>query len=150
VLWLDSVNTPDTKTRATGDAEHTTVERLLDFYISNGIHVFLSLLAALLFVAAVIATFDVIVRDFPKLWHPTNEYDILHSILQKVLLVAITAELGLLLLYHRTTAAVEVVIFVIARRLAAVEITGLDLLLGVVGLGALIIIRFYFLQRISE
>jgi len=90
------------------------------------------------------------VRDFPKLWHPANEYDVLHTILQKVLLVAITAELGLLLLYHRTTAAVEVVIFVIARRLVAAEITGLDLLLGVVALAALIVLRFYYLPRLPD
>jgi hypothetical protein len=134
----------------TGDVAHTKLESLLDLYISNGIHVFLSFLAALVFVAAVIAIFDVIVRDFPKLWHPANEYDVLHTVLQKVLLVAITAELGLLLLYHRTTAAVEVVIFVIARRLVAAEITGLDLLLGVVALGALIVLRFYYLPRIAE
>jgi hypothetical protein len=144
------VNVTDSKARATGDSEHTPIESLLDLYISNGIHVFLSFLAALVFVAAVIAAFDVIVRDFPKLWHPANEYDVLHTVLQKVLLVAITAELGLLLLYHRTTAAVEVVIFVIARRLVAAEITGLDLLLGVVALAALIVLRFYYLPRIPE
>jgi len=144
------VNATDSKERATGEHEHTKIEQLFDVYISNGIHVFLSLLAALVFVAAVIATFDVIVRDFPKLWHPANEYDVLHTVLQKVLLVAITAELGLLLLYHRTTAAVEVVIFVIARRLVAAEITGLDLLLGAVALAGLIVIRFYYLPRVSE
>jgi hypothetical protein len=144
------VNETDSNARATGDVAHTKAEKLLDLYISNGIHVFLSLLAALVFVAAVIAAFDVIVREFPKLWHPANEYDVLHSVLQKILLVAITAELGLLLLYHRTTAAVEVVIFVIARRLVAAEITGLDLLLGVVALAGLIVIRFYYLPRMPE
>jgi hypothetical protein len=144
------VNATDSNTRATADAKHTRIESLLDRYISNGIHVFLSLLAALVFIAAVIATFDVVVRDFPKLWHPANEYDVLHTILQKILLVAITAELGLLLLYHRTTAAVEVVIFVIARRLVAAEITGLDLLLGVVALAALVVLRFYYLPRLPE
>jgi hypothetical protein len=144
---LDQVNATDSN--ATGEV-HTRIENLLDLYISNGIHVFLSLLAALVFVAAVIATFDVVVHDFPKLWYPINEYDVLHTIIQKVLLVAITAELGLLLLYHRTTAAVEVVIFVIARRLVAAEITGLDLLLGVVALAALVVLRFYYLPRIPD
>jgi hypothetical protein len=144
------VNATDSNTRATSDVKHTKIEILLDLYISNGIHVFLSLLAVLVFLAAVVATFDVVVREFPKLWHPASEYDVLHTILQKVLLVAITAELGLLLLYHRTTAAVEVVIFVIARRLVAAEITGLELLLGVVALTALVVLRFYYLPRIPE
>ncbi|MCU1306992.1 MAG: hypothetical protein JWN45_1687 [Acidobacteriaceae bacterium] len=144
------MNATDSSARSTGDVAHTKLEGLLDVYISNGIHVFLSFLAALVFVAAVIAAFDVLVRDFPKLWHPANEYDVLHTVLQKVLLVAITAELGLLLLYHRTTAAIEVVIFVIARRLVAAEITGLDLLLGVVALAGLIVIRFYYLPRMPD
>jgi hypothetical protein len=144
------VNATDPNVRTTEEVPHTRTEQLLDLYVSNGIHVFLSLLAVLVFLAAVVATFDVVVRDFPKLWHPANEYDVLHTILQKVLLVAITAELGLLLLYHRTTAAVEVVIFVIARRLVAAEITGLELLLGVVALAALVVLRFYYLPRLPE
>jgi hypothetical protein len=39
---------------------------------------------------------------------------------------------------------------VIARRLVAAEITGLDLLLGAVALAGLIVIRFYYLPRVSE
>jgi hypothetical protein len=135
---------------ATSGGRLTRLETLLDFYLSNGIHIFLAVLAGFTLIAAVVAGFDVIVHDFPKLLHPANEYDILHTVLQKVLLVAISAELGLLLLYHRTTAAIEVVIFVIARRLVAVEITGLDLLLGVVALAGLIVIRYYYLPRMEE
>jgi len=69
----------------------------------------------------------------------------LHQIIQSILLVAIAAELALLLLFHRTGAAIEVVIFVIARKMVTPGITGLELLLGATALAGLIIVRFYYL-----
>jgi hypothetical protein len=53
--------------------------------------------------------------------------------------------LGLLLLFHRTSAAVEVVIFIIARKMVNPTISALDLLLGAAALAGLIIVRFYYL-----
>jgi hypothetical protein len=64
-----------------------------------------------------------------------------------VLLVAIAAELALLFLFHRTSAAVEVLIFVIARKMVAPGISGVELLAGVAALAALVAIRFYFIPR---
>jgi len=96
-------------------------------------------------VAAVIATYDTIVRDLPKLWQPTDEYKALYDIIANILLIAIAAELGLLLLFHRTSAAIEVIIFVIARKLVSPEIKALDLLIGAAALSGLLVVRFYFL-----
>jgi hypothetical protein len=62
-----------------------------------------------------------------------------------MLLVAITAELGLLLLFHRTSAAIEVVMFVIARRMVATDVSSLELLLGTAALAGLLVVRFYYL-----
>jgi len=62
-------------------------------------------------------------------------------------LVAIAAELALLFLFHRTSAAVEVLIFVIARKMVAPGISGVELLAGVAALAALVAIRFYFIPR---
>src|SRR5262245_46322293 len=84
------------------------IDRWLSRNLGNSIHLFLSLLAVLILAAAAIATWDVLVRDFPKLLRPINEYSVLQEILQTILLIAIAAELGLLLLFHRPTAAVEV------------------------------------------
>jgi hypothetical protein len=70
---------------------------------------------------------------------------VLHQIIQSILLVAIAAELGLLLLFHRTSAAIEVVIFVIARKMVTPDISALELLLGAAALAGLIIVRFYYL-----
>src|SRR5260370_23513076 len=123
----------------------TSAERFLDRYLGNGIHLFLSLLAILILVAAGIAAVEILIRDLPQLWRQSSEYDALHQIIQSILLVAIAAELALLLLFHRTSAAIEVVIFVVARKMVTPGISGLELLLGTAALAGLIGVRFYYL-----
>ena len=124
----------------------TAAERFLHRYLGDGVHLFLSLLAILILVAAAVATFEVVIRDFPRLWSPpSSEYDALHIIIQNLLLIAIAAELALLFLFHRTSAAIEVLIFVVARKMVTPTISGWELLAGVVALAGLIAIRFYFL-----
>ena len=131
----------------TREGEETAFELLIDRHLGNAIHLFLSVLALMILVAAAIAAFDILVRDFPKLWQQANEYDVLHQIIQNILLAAIAAELSLLLLFHRTGAAIEVVIFVIARKMVTPGISGLELLLGATALAGLIIVRFYYLPK---
>jgi uncharacterized membrane protein (DUF373 family) len=131
------------KTQARSGGE-TAPERFLDRHLGNAVHFFLSLLAILILGAAAIGTFEIIIRDIPQLWRQQNEYDALHQIIQDVLLVAIAAELALLFLFHRTSAAVEVLIFVIARKMVISGISGLDLLAGVAALAGLVAIRFYW------
>ncbi len=133
------------KTQARTGGE-TAPERFLDRHLGNAVHLFLTFLAVLILVAAAIATFEIIIRDVPMLWRQVNEYDALHQIIQDVLLVAIAAELALLLLFHRTSAAVEVLIFVIARKMVISGISGLDLLAGVAALAGLVVIRFFFIK----
>lgn len=124
----------------------TAPERFLHHYLGDGVHLFLSLLAILILVAAAIATFEVVIRNFPQLWSPpSSEYDALHIIIQNLLLIAIAAELALLFLFHRTSAAIEVLIFVVARKMVTPTISGWELLAGVAALAGLIAIRFYFL-----
>jgi hypothetical protein len=84
-------------------------------------------------------------RDFPQLWRQPNEYDALHVIIQSILLVAIAVELAFLLLFHRTSAAIEGLIFIVARKMVNQNVSGLELLLGAAALSGLIIVRFYFL-----
>jgi uncharacterized membrane protein (DUF373 family) len=132
------------KTHARSGSE-TAPERFLDRHLGNVVHFFLSLLAILILIAAAIATVVIVIRDFPMLWRAPSEYEALHLIIQNVLLVAIAAELALLFLFHRTSAAIEVLIFVIARKMVISGISGLDLLAGVAALAGLVIIRFYFI-----
>ena len=121
------------------------IERYIERYLGNTIHVFLSLLALLIFAAAIIATYDTVVRDFPQFFQPVDEYSVLQKLIENILLIAIAGELALLLIFHRTSAAVEVIIFLIARKMVSPEIKMLELLIGTVALIALIIARFYYL-----
>jgi len=123
----------------------TSLEGKVNEYVGNYIHLFLSILAVLLMVAASIASVEMVLRGFPKLWSPGNEYQVLHQLLQDILLAAIAGELALLLLFHRAGAAVEVVMFVIARRLVATDVTTIDLLIGSIALAILLVVRFYYL-----
>ena len=129
----------------TGVKQDPAIERAINLYLGNTILLFLSALSMVVLVAAAITAFDTIVRDFPKLWRSADEYNAMQSILDNILLVAIAAELALLLLFHRTTAAVEVVIFIIARKMVNPMVSALDLLLGAAALSGLIIVRYYFL-----
>jgi hypothetical protein len=128
-----------------GLGEVTHAEEVLNRYVGNTIHMFLSVLALLVLSAAVIMTFQMVVRDFPKLWQPVDEYKALQEIISNILLIAIAAELGLLLLFHRTSAAVEVIIFVIARKTVSPNTSALELLLSVAALAGLLVVRFYYL-----
>lgn len=125
--------------------ETTRAESFLNVYVGNAIHIFLSLLAVLILAAAVIAAYQTVVYEFPKLWKPADEYKALQLIISNILLIGIAAELGLLLLFHRTSAAVEVIIFVIARKIVTPDISAIELLLSVAALAGLLVARFYYL-----
>ena len=125
----------------------TAPERFLDRHLGNAVHLFLSFLAILILFAAAIATVEIVIRDIPQLWRQGSEYDALHVIIQDLLLVAIAAELALLFLFHRTSAAIEVLIFVIARKMVTAGISGPELLAGVAALAGLVVVRFYFIPK---
>jgi hypothetical protein len=129
----------------TGLGEETKVERIFNRYVGDAIHIFLSILAVLILAAAAIAAFEMLRTDVPKLWQQSGGYKELQQIISSVLLVAIAAELGLLLLFHRTSAAIEVIIFVIARKIVTPDVSAMELLLSVAALAGLLIVRFYYL-----
>lgn len=127
-----------------GGAGESGVERTLNYLISQAVHLFLTGLAALILAAAAVATVVIVVTQFPALWRAADEYTALQSFVHNVLLVAIALELALLLLFHRTGAAVEVLVFVIARKMVSPDVTSLDLLAGAVAVAGLIVVRYYF------
>ena len=124
--------------------EETRGERVINRYVGDAIHLFLSLMAVVILFASALAAYDTVVRDIPQLLAPTDAYKVLQRIIENVLLIAIACELGLLLLLHRTSAAVEVIIFIIARKIIEPEVSSLDVLLGVAALAGLLVVRFYF------
>lgn len=133
------------KQKEVGTGEETAVENKINNGLSVVIHLFLSALAVLLVIAAAIAAYDTVVREFPALWQGKDEYAVLQKIIENLLLIAIAAEFALLLLFHRMSAAVEVVVFVIARKTVSPEITALDLLLCAAAIAGLIVLRWYYL-----
>ena len=145
---MDHEETKDKTASSARTGETPAIEVFLDRYVGNGIHLFLSVLAIVIVVAAAIALVDILIRDFPQLWRRTgNEYDVLHHVIQSILLVAIAGELGLLLLFHRAGAAIEVIIFVVARKMVTPDISGVELLLGSVSLIGLVAARRYFIRE---
>lgn len=130
----------------TGTGEESTAELVIGDYLGKVIHIFLSILAMLLLVAAAIAAYDTVTREFPKLWvAQPDEYGVLLKVIDNLLLIAITAEFGLLLLFRRLSAVVEVVIFVLARKTVNPDISAADLVLCAGAIAGLIVIRFYYL-----
>ena len=129
-----------------GTGEETKIERIFANYLGVAIHLFLSGLAVLLVIAAAIAAYDTVIRDFPILISSSgDEYAALQKIIGNLLLIAIAAEFAFLLLFHRMSAAVEVVIFVIARKTVSHEITAIDLTLCAAAIAGLIILQYYYL-----
>ncbi len=128
-----------------GTGEETKIEIAIGNYVAVGIHLFLSALAVLLLVAAVIGAYETVVREFPSLWQPKDEYSSLLKIIETLLLIAIAAEFGLLLLFRRLSAAVEVVVFVLARKTVNPDISAFDLMLCAAAIAGLVVLRFYYL-----
>jgi hypothetical protein len=128
-----------------GTGEETKAERVISQYLGVAIHLILSALAVLLVIAALIAAFDTVVRDYPLLWRPQDEYAVLQKIVENLLLVAIAIEFALLLLFRRMSAVVEVVVFVLARKAVNPEITALELVMCAIAVAGLIVLRFYYL-----
>ncbi|MGI8469163.1 MAG: hypothetical protein ACR2N3_12000 [Pyrinomonadaceae bacterium] len=128
-----------------GTGEESNAERVVGNYLGAVVHFFLIVLAVLLLAAAGIAAYETVARGFPSLWQPKDEYSVLQKIIENLLLIAITAEFALLLLFRRLSAAVEVVVFVLARKTVNPDITAFDLLLCAAGIAGLIVLRFYYL-----
>ncbi len=128
-----------------GTGEESKAELIVSNFFATVIHLFLSLLAVLLLTVAAIATFEIVLRDFPSLWQPKDEYSVLLTIIGNLLLIAITAEFALLLLFRRLSAAVEVVVFVLARKTINPDISAFDLMLCATAIAGLIVLRFYYL-----
>ncbi len=135
----------EAKENETGTGKETEVERAVSNNLGVVIHFFLSLLAVLLLAAAAIAAYDTVVSEYPALWQGKDEYAVLQKIIENLLLIAIAAEFALLLAFHRMSAAVEVVVFVIARKTVNSDITALDLFLCAAAIAALIVLRHHYL-----
>lgn len=129
-----------------GTGEESRAEIIVSDYIAKVIHLFLSLLAILLVIAAAIATYDTVIRDFPSLLAaPQDEYAVLLRLIEHLLLIAIAVEFALLLLFRRMSAVAEVIVFVVARKAVNPDIGAVELILCTAAIAGMIVIRHYFL-----
>ncbi len=129
-----------------GTGEESKLEKIVSEFMAVVIHLFLSVVAILLVAAAVIGAYDTVVGEFPALLHrQQDEYGVLQRIIETLLLIAIAAEFALLLLFRRLSAAVEVVVFVLARKTVNPDISAFDLSLCAAAIAGLIVLRFYYL-----
>jgi hypothetical protein len=134
------------KEKEVGTGPESWLEIAVGNRLAVVIHLFLSVLAVLLLVAASIATYDTVLREYPKLWQQeSNEYVALQAIIETLLLIAIAVEFALLLLFRRMSAVVEVLVFVLARKALNPDIHALELVLVAAAIAGLIILRFYYL-----
>jgi hypothetical protein len=133
------------KEKEVGTGPESWLEIAVGNRLAVVIHLFLSLLAVLLLVAASIATYDTVLREYPKLWQESNEYVALQAIIETLLLIAIAVEFALLLLFRRMSAVVEVLVFVLARKALNPDIHALELVLVAAAIAGLIVLRFYYL-----
>ena len=139
-------DTQEIEEKDVGTGEESKVELIVSQYMAVVIHLFLAAIAVLLVAAAVVGAYDTVVGDFPALWHrQQDEYGVLQRIIETLLLIAIAAEFALLLLFRRLSAAVEVVVFVLARKTVNPDITALDLLMCAAAIAGLIVLRYYYL-----
>jgi hypothetical protein len=133
------------KEKEVGTGPESWLEIAVGNRLAVVIHLFLSLLAVLLLVAALIATYDTVMREYPKLWQESNEYVALQAIIETLLLIAIAVEFALLLLFRRMSAVAEVLVFVLARKALNPDIHAFELVLVAAAIAGLIILRFYYL-----
>ena len=76
-----------------GTGEETKAELLVSNNLGVIIHFFLSALALLLLIAAAIAAYDTVVREFPALWQRQDEYTVLQKIIENLLLIRLPPNL---------------------------------------------------------
>lgn len=83
--------------------------------------------------------------------HPVN-YDQLNDFLGQILLLVIAVELVIMLCLHRPETLLEVLLYAIARKLLLIPKSSgaVELLVGVLAIGAIFFIKKYLIPKSSE
>lgn len=113
--------------------------------VSGFLHYFEVFLALVTVIFVVLGTFLLIV-DIPEFYNLINENGILESfeeILSNILLLVVGIELAILLCKRTPESLIEVIFFVIARKMLITTDSYLDLFIGVAALAGLFAIRKY-------
>ncbi|MDO5689888.1 MAG: hypothetical protein Q4G61_06540 [Tissierellia bacterium] len=120
-----------------------TALRKLTFYIEM-------LLTIILAVGVIISLRDLI-WYFPSIWNnpPGPSYVLVKDFLGHVLLLVVGVELMLMLINHSMVAILQLIMFVIARKMLIYAETMVDLLLGTLSVAVIFLIFHYLLPNLT-
>ncbi len=105
-------------------------------------------LAIVIMLAVVISVYDLfkyLVLIFKT--NPVDTYDIFQKFLGHVLLLVVGVELVIMLISHTTSSVLEVVLYAIARKMLIHSETMLDIVMGIIAIGAIFAIRKYLFTK---
>ncbi|MFQ5432791.1 MAG: hypothetical protein ACE5EN_09845 [Nitrospinota bacterium] len=114
---------------------------------SKGLRIVEKLLAALLLVL-VIWGMGILILSIPWIIIPENMitfHKVLEQVLSDVLLLVVTLELAIMLVYRKIEYLLDIMLFVIARKMLIGATASLDIAIGVAALAALFAVRKYLL-----
>lgn len=106
----------------------------------------LELVLAVLVIFGVIVGITDILRYFPKILFTDipESYDVFKDFLGHILLVVMGVEMVLMLVSHEKSAMLDLVLYVIARKMLIYGETSMDMLLGTVSVAILYFVNRYF------
>lgn len=109
---------------------------------------FVSYAESFVAVAVFVAVIVFLVQSLPVLFAMDwSDAEALYALIYRVLLIVIGLELVRMLITHSIAAVLELLAFVIARKMLKPELASLDIILGVVAFVALMASRHYFTER---
>lgn len=108
-------------------------------------------IAVLLAIGIIIGVVD-LVKYFGEILFasPAESYDLFQGFLGYALILIVGVELILMILYHSTKAILELVLFVIARKMLVYSHTMMDLVLGTIAIAIVFATLRYLVQKDKE
>ncbi len=106
------------------------------------------IIAGLIAIGVIIGLLDLI-KFFPTILRvgPTESYQIFQNFLGYTLLLIVGIELMLMIINHSTKAILELILFVIARKMLIYSNTMLDLVLGTLAISMVFFISKYLFRK---
>ena len=120
--------------------------------IQAGIHVWETLLAVFVLASVIIGSFNLVF--YLRMVHtppPDAAYGTFQALIGHVLLLVVGLELAIMLIRHTLNSIIEVLLYVVARKLLVSATSGQDFILGVAAIAGLFAIRkFLFVGDASN
>ena len=108
-------------------------------------------IASLIAIGVIIGLVD-LVRYFHEILisNPAESYELFQHFLGYALVLIVGVELMLMILYHSTKAILELILFVIARKMLIYSHTMKDLVLGTIAIAMIFLILKFLIQKDKE